>query len=159
MKTKIKIFGFLFMVSVILTPFFSFAADEYKTGEGLVPDCNYQYVAEEVKEVNGETVVVPAHFSDECNFSTLVGMVNKTINFLLFVIATPLFAIIVMYAGYLYLFDGGNSKNATKAKKIMINALVGYGLALIAWLIIKTILLKLGFTGPMFLTLINNLLV
>lgn len=100
--------------------------------KGIVPDCT------------GEDGM--------CTFDDFMTLINNVINFVLFVLATPLVAIIVAYAGWLYLSSGGSSENVSKAKKILKNAIIGYIIALAAWLIIKTILVTLGFNGTMFLT-------
>jgi len=106
--------------------------------KGLVPVCN--------------TIVdSKGGYCNPCNFNSLLGGVNKFINFVLITLATPLFALILIYVGWLYLSAGGSSENVTKAKKILKNALIGYIIALAAWLIVKTILTALNFTGPMFL--------
>ena len=78
-------------------------------------------------------------------------MVNNVINFLLFVLATPLVAMILVYAGWLYLSSGGSDENIKKAKGMMKNAVIGYIIGLASWLIIKTILNIVGFKGPTFL--------
>lgn len=99
-------------------------------GAGLVPDCN---------------VVVDGVMTKPCDFNSLMTLINTVINFLLITLATPLFALILIYVGWLYLSAGGSSENVTKAKKILKNALIGYVIALAAWLIVKTILVTLGF--------------
>lgn len=44
----------------------------------------------------------------------------------------------IMVGGYLYIFSGG-SKGVERAKSIIVNALLGLGLALVSWIIIYTI--------------------
>lgn len=83
--------------------------------------------------------------TSNCGFNDFIVEVNTFINFLLFDLATPLFAIIFCYAGFLYLTSGGSQENVKKAKHIIRNALVGYIIGLCAWIIIKTILLAFGF--------------
>jgi len=80
-----------------------------------------------------------------CGFNELMKLINNVITFLLFTIATPLAALVIVYAGWLYLSAGGSAENATKAKKILMNVVIGYIIALAAWLIVKTILVSLGF--------------
>lgn len=106
---------------------------------GLVPICNTK-----IDSVKGG-------FSDPCDFDTVMALINTLIGYLLITMATPLFALIIIYVGWLYLSDMGSSENITKAKKILKNAVIGYVIALAAWLIVKTILTSLGFNGPMFL--------
>ncbi|MCX6754903.1 MAG: IPT/TIG domain-containing protein [Candidatus Nomurabacteria bacterium] len=105
---------------------------------GLVPECNTGNI------VNGV-------YSNACDFNMVIAIINKVINFLLVTLATPLFALIIIYVGWLYLSDMGSSENIKHAKEILKNAVIGYVIALAAWLIVKTILFSLGFTGPTFL--------
>lgn len=102
----------------------------------IVPDCN---------------IIVDGVITEPCDFNYLMTLINNVISFLLITLATPLFALIIIYTGWLYLSAGGSSENVTRAKKIFKNALIGYIIALAAWLIVKAILTTLGFTGPMFL--------
>jgi hypothetical protein len=99
---------------------------------GLVPICNT------IVDNNGG-------FKDPCDFNVLLAGVNKLINFVLITLATPLFVLIIIYVAWLYLSDMGSAENVTKAKKILKNAIVGYIIALAAWLIVKTILSTIGF--------------
>lgn len=46
--------------------------------------------------------------------------------------------ITIMIGGYLYIFSGG-SKEVEKAKSMVVNALLGLGLALVSWIIVYTI--------------------
>lgn len=87
----------------------------------------------------------------ECNFVELLRTANNIITFLIKFIATPLAAIIFAYAGFLLLFSGGNSSKMTEAKKIMLNMLIGYVIVLASWIIVKTILSTLGYTGISFI--------
>ena len=129
------ILGFIIIFSI---PAFALGAStlEFK---GLVPVCN----------------TIPDNatgtFKNPCDFDMVMNIVNKLINYLLVILATPLFALIIIYTGWLYLSSGGSSENITKAKHIFKNALIGYVIALAAWLIVKTILNTLGYNGPMFL--------
>jgi hypothetical protein len=121
------VLGFIIIFSI---PVLVFAA-------GLVPNCN---------------VIVNGEMTKPCNFDSLMTLINNVINFVLITLATPIFALILIYVGWLYLSSGGSSENVTKAKKILKNAVIGYIIALVAWLVVKTILTTLGFTGPMFLS-------
>lgn len=136
-NNKNKIFGFLIALVLILIPMLTFAA-------GLVPDCG---------------VVVDGVMAEPCDFNRLMELANKVINFLLFVIAAPLMALILVYAGWLYISDAGSEKNITKAKDIMKKGIIGFVCALAAWLIIHTIMISLGYNGDMYLSVINNMLV
>lgn len=102
--------------------------------DGIVPRCNKG-------EIDDET----GDYKNDCDFEDVMALVNKFINFLLIKLATPIFAIIIMYVGFTYLTAGGDSGKISKVKGIFQNAILGYVLALAAWLIVKTILTTLGY--------------
>lgn len=87
---------------------------------------------------------------EDCNFTQLMVLFNNVIEFLLFTIATPFAAIVFAYAGWLYLRAGDNPGNKGKAKSMFIKMLVGYVVALGAYLIVKVIMQGLGFDATNF---------
>lgn len=129
-----KILPYILGFIIIFTPSF------LVMGAPLVPDCN-----------SGEINVATGNFKNACDFNTLITLVNNVINFILFYLATPLFALITLYVGWLYLSDMGSAKNVEKSKSIFKNVLFGYVIALAAWLIVHTIIGALGFKGDSFL--------
>lgn len=132
---------------------------------GLVPECNTtilpehtEVISEHTEVIDGKTVTVPAktvtvplNYSDPCDFNMVITLINTVISFVLIDLATPIFALIIIYVAWLYLSDMGSSENVTKAKKILKNAVIGYVIALAAWLIVKTILSGFLFKGDTFL--------
>ena len=132
--------GFIIALVVILVPLTNIAE------AGLVPNCNSGTVIPESKDSNG--VVTQAHFDNTCDLESVMQLVNNVINFLLIDLASPLAAIIICYAGFLMITSGGSSEKVTKVKKIITRLIIGYIIALAAWLIIHTILSTLGFSGP-----------
>jgi len=131
-----KIFIFAIAFTILFGPSVALNA------AGLVPDCG-----KVVTSPDGKSSVM----SNPCDFNKLIELVNNIINFLLFYLAAPLAALAICIAGARLLFSGGNSESVTKAKKIIKHVVVGYILALAAWLIIKTIFSVLGFKGETFL--------
>ncbi len=102
------------------------------SGNGIIPACNV-----------GPIVASTGMYANPCDFNFFIQLINNIIKFLLFVIATPLVALIIMYTGYLYLTSGG-SNQTEKAKHILFNVVVGYVIALAAWLIINAIITSLN---------------
>lgn len=135
MKKNIGIF--MILGALVFTPFVG-AKLAYVHGAGLVPDCG---VTTSTTSGGKEKTSV----SNPCGFDDLMQLINNVINFLLFVIATPLVAIIFCYAGFLLLTSAGNEERMKKVKSIFFNVVVGYIIALIAWLLVKTILVTVGF--------------
>ena len=138
---------------------------------GLVPDCNTApgTVVKPVPatDAQGNKLVGPVHLDPTapdypntktttrdvynysigtpCGFNELTSMVNKIINFITVDLATPIFAIVLCIAGFMYIFDQGSETRVKKAKSMMLSALYGFLLVLAAWLIVKTILMAVGF--------------
>lgn len=138
-----KILGFIMAFIILFGPYaLASTAFAWSAGDPLVPSCG-----KVVTSSDGKT----SSITNPCNFDYFMLLVNNMITFLLFYLATPLAAIAFCYAGALLLFSGGNSEKMTKAKHIIKNVLIGYLLALAAWLIIKTIFSTLGFKGETYL--------
>lgn len=125
MKNK-KLFAFIVGFILVFTPFaISYAA--------IVPPCN-------VGTVNAGT----GQYEIPCDFNYFMVLINNIIKFLLFDIATPLVALIIVYLAYLFITAGGSASQTEKAKHIFGNVIIGYIIALAAWLIITTIMKSLG---------------
>lgn len=82
---------------------------------------------------------------DPCEFSDLITLINNIINFLLFYLLMPLAAIMFAAAGFMIVTAGGDSGKISQAKEIFGSVLKGILIAFTAWLIVKTILLAVGF--------------
>ena len=113
------------------------SVDSDPFGGGVVPNCN---ITGDTVTENGVLV-----YKTPCNFNMLMVLVNNVIKFLLVYFATPLAAIVFAYAGFLLIFSSGNEQKKTQAKSIIGKVLIGYVIALAAWLIINTILSAFGF--------------
>ncbi len=74
-------------------------------------------------------------------------LINNVIYFILFVLAVPIAAIMFFYAGFELVTSGGSTEKRGIAKKVFINAVFGLVIAAGAWLIIREILLILGYKG------------
>jgi len=77
----------------------------------------------------------------------LMDMINKIINYMLFVLALPIAAIMFAYAGFMLILSGGESSKRTKAKEIFMNVLIGLIVAAACWLIVNAILSIVGYDG------------
>jgi hypothetical protein len=81
----------------------------------------------------------------QCDFPALVKLVERVINFILYALAIPIAAIMFTYAGFKLVASGGSSEARTSARKIFTNAVIGLVMVAAAWLIIKTLLVIVGF--------------
>lgn len=86
-----------------------------------------------------------------CTLNDLITLINTAITFVLFKLATPLIVLILLYAGFLLVTSAGNPESLSKAKKIILNVVVGYIIALVAWLFITWVLKIFGFTDTTFI--------
>lgn len=58
------------------------------------------------------------------------------------------FMLMLLFGGVTYLVSAGNEEGTARAKKIMINAMIGLVITLAAWAVGKFILITLGFVVP-----------
>ncbi len=84
---------------------------------------------------------------DGCGFNELMIVINKIINFIIFVMAIPIAAIMFAYAGFMLVTSGGASEQRTKAKGIFISVAIGLVIAAACWLIVHTLLSIVGYDG------------
>ncbi len=162
MNKKKKIFGFIagliFATALVFSPLASVktASAIWKIGDPLVPKCGTvttETNTDGTPKIDPQTKkpIISKEIKNPCDFNHLMQLVNNVIDFLLFWLATPLIALILVYAGILMLTSGGSTESVTKVKKIIKNVVFGYIIALAAWLIIHTILTTLGVDPKPFL--------
>lgn len=75
---------------------------------------------------------------ENCGYSEAIAMIQGIIDFLLYVLAMPIAAVMFAYAGFIYMKSGGADK--AKAKTIFWNVFIGLAIALAAWLIVNTVI-------------------
>lgn len=88
-----------------------------------------------------------------CDFNSLLTLVNNVVNFIL-ILSFPVLAVVIAWVGFLFLSSGGDSGRRSKAKQVLMKTIIGFIVLLAAWLIIKGILLGLGYQGDL-LTIFN----
>lgn len=123
MPKQLRFLPAFLMFFVLLLPSFASA----KTVMGIVVCGN--------ASVNGEVPV-----SEQCTFNDLINEVQVVINFLIFKIAAPLAAVMFVYAGFLYLTNGGNESRVRQAHEVFWNVFIGLVVALAAWIVMSFIL-------------------
>jgi len=102
--------------------------------------------------IDSNTGLVPCDGSAEnpCGFDQFLTLINTIVN-ILFVMVVPIAAIIFAYAGFELITSGGETSKREKAKKIFTNVAIGLIVAAAAFLIVKTVLSIVGYTGTPFL--------
>jgi hypothetical protein len=84
---------------------------------------------------------------NKCTYDHIFELINNVINFILYILAIPIAAIMFAYAGFLYLTSGGDTGKVSKATSIFGDVAMGLVFVAGAWLIIKTVLSILGYDG------------
>jgi len=110
--------------------------EDYSPGTIAILNC-LEKCAEEAAEAIQPTEVTP---DDETDLfienplgetSDITTLVENIINFLI-ILAIPITAILVVYAGYLYITSAGNEDKVKTAQKALIWAIVGFAVVLVA---------------------------
>lgn len=81
--------------------------------------------------------------TDDCNLESLIQLFKNLVNWLI-MIAVPVAAIAIAYAGWLFIWGGTNPGSRGKANTILWSAVIGLGVVLAASLIVKAILTALA---------------
>ncbi|MBI5079350.1 hypothetical protein HZB06_01575 [Candidatus Wolfebacteria bacterium] len=79
------------------------------------------------------------------------GMLGKNIiDFMLYTLVMPLAAIMIVYGGIMMMIAGGNESRFASGKSAATSAVIGLVIALLAWLIVDTIIKVItgGSFGP-----------
>ncbi len=126
-KYKIVFVGLLVFFGFTLLAHTSFAA-------GVVPDCNTQVDASKT-------------FKNPCDLDDFMQLINNVINFLLFDISLPIAAVLFAYGGFKLMLGSGDSGARSGVKKLLLNVVIGFIVALAAWLIVHVILFEFGYNG------------
>jgi len=71
--------------------------------------------------------------------ATSIGKVITIVLKILLTLAGVVAVVFVIYAGYSYITSGGNEEQATKAKKVLFNAILGLILIILSFVIISVI--------------------
>jgi hypothetical protein len=91
-----------------------------------------------------------------CGFSDFLKMINTIIGFIVFYLVPAIATIIIMIAGFQMLTSGGNPAKITAAKGLLRNAVTGVLIITGAWLIIKSVLVGIGYDTSIFPDVLKN---
>lgn len=124
-----SIAGFFLLIFFFGIPLFSFAQTDPAVGTndrwqgiGLVPCAS--------SKTTGETM---------CNLCYLIVGVDNIVDYILMLLGIVGFLMLVV-AGVMYIVSGGNESIISAAKKAIWSGLVGFGIVLLAWVIINTVI-------------------
>jgi hypothetical protein len=78
--------------------------------------------------------------NNPCTTCDLITLANKIIDFLFKMIIAPLAALGILAAGIVMLTAGGSESRISQGKQMLFNILIGFAIAVSAWLIVSVIL-------------------
>ncbi len=108
---------------------------------------------------NAEHTVLPCGYKElggitrQCTVEDIFKLVNNVINLLIFQIASPLAALVLMYSGFQMLISGGDSSKYSAAKNNFMDVVTGFALILSAWAVVSFIL---SLAAPAFVSYIGS---
>ena len=73
-----------------------------------------------------------------CDFNMLMLLISNIIGFVVKYLALPLATITIIYAGFIYLTTAITDQKA-KARKMLLNVVIGFAVLLAAFIIVRTI--------------------
>jgi hypothetical protein len=85
-----------------------------------------------------------------CGFPQFMELLNRIINFLIFLVAPIIAVCVILYAGFLILTSGGSTEKVSQARGMLTKMIVGLVIAMGAWLLVKAILVSLGVDTTVF---------
>lgn len=99
---------------------------------------------QEWKETNG----IPGFQSrgELCDFNDTIELVRRGLKYI-YVIVPTLAAIMIGYAGFLFLTSNENPARRTEAKKVLKGTIIGIVIILAAWLIVANVMVLIGFNS------------
>jgi len=96
----------------------------------------------------GELVPCGQTADKPCKLEHLTILAKNVFDFIVFKIAVPLGALVIVAGGIVMLVSGGNPNLLSLAKRMLWGAVIGIFLVFGSWLIVYSILRALGYTGP-----------
>ncbi len=109
---------------------------EYEEGGGIIP-CSG---------------VNTAGTRTTCKFEHLIKLINNVINFLMFALAPGIAALMMLYGGVTLLTSGGSPEKMGEAKSMFVKAFTGLVIAFAAWIIVKMVMIGMGYNVSYFPT-------
>ncbi len=82
----------------------------------------------------------------DCTYNDIVPMINNIINKGLLFIIIPILTILIIVGGFKMLTAGGNESKFKSGVDMIKGVAWGFGFALLAWVIVRTIVSFLGLT-------------
>ena len=147
-KLMKKTIIFLLLVIFIGNFLFSFSVSAIRSYDGYDKEVFYQGLVpcgkSEAAPANGDEPAESPEVKNPCQFCHLFVMLDGIIDFVLLDILPWVVVLMILIAGIMFYFAGGNPSLLLQAKKLITSVVIGLIIILCAYLIIGTILTVLG---------------
>jgi cation transport ATPase len=87
----------------------------------------------------GELIPCGSGGPEECNFDGLKQLITNVFDFLMEYLIFPIAVMVIMYAGFMTIWESYNGRNPSAYKTMLMNVAIGFALALGAYAIIRTV--------------------
>ncbi len=78
-----------------------------------------------------------------CGFTEFLQLIGNVFTFLVYGLAVPAAVLSITYAGWLYISKPTDSSSRSKARDILLAAVIGLAITLGSWIIVRTIVQSL----------------
>lgn len=113
------------------------------------PSCINASSNEVADEVTGASAkIIPC--VNKCDLGSVLQLLNNVIEFLIKVLLFPVAIAMFMYAGYQYIISQGQPVKKVNVKRMVGKLILGILLILCSWVIVKTLLVSLGYTDTLY---------
>lgn len=93
---------------------------------------------------------LPASEAGACGWQEFFDLVNRVIDFLIYVIAFPLAGLLFLWGGFVILTSGGSPEKVSTGKNIITRTIIALVVVLTAFILIKLTFTLLGVEGAPF---------
>lgn len=91
-------------------------------------------------------VICGGHNQPECTYADIIPTIQNILNKGLVFIIIPILTTLIIVGGFKMLTAGGNESKYKSGLDMIKGVIWGFGFALLAWVVVRTILLFLGLT-------------
>jgi len=139
MKKTIVFLLLIIFIGGLLSPF-SASAGQYKDEDGNVIIYEGLVPCGKTSHTSGESELVMA----PCQFCHLFVMIDGIVHYFLLYILGPIIVLMILIAGVMFYFAGGNPSLLTQAKALITSVVIGLVIILCSFLIVGTVLNVMG---------------
>jgi hypothetical protein len=120
-------------------------------GEPAPPDPScISATSEEIADMRTGSAIPLIPCVNKCDLGSVLQLLNNLISFLIKVIFFPIVVVMFLIIGFKYITSQGNTNMHAKLRSMIWHLVIGILIILCAWLIIKTLLVLIGYTDTLY---------